>query len=309
MESPRFSVLMANYNNGVYIKTAIESVLAQTFQEWELVIVDDASTDDSLQVVSEFVKHDSRIQLYLNDVNCGCGYTKRRCAKEASGEILAFLDSDDALVPDALAKLCQLHDRYPEHSVIYSTHHVCLENLEPLQIADYVGQVPVGDSHAAMPWTGPVISHFATFKKRLYNETEGINPSLKRAVDQDLYNRLEEVGTCLYLDEPLYYYRHNKNSISIGDNNLKAGYWNYIVFSDTYKRRKKTKERFARHLSRVELDRKRLDYFIAKAFQKAETKDWFKMYYCLLKATPAVYLDQNLAVLRIAISPIKRLFR
>jgi len=306
---PAFSVLMANYNNGHFISEAIQSVIVQTFENWELIVVDDGSTDDSVCILSDFIQREGRIRLVVNDTNRGCGYTKRRCAEEASGEILAFLDPDDALSPDALEKLYRLHISHPECSIIYSTHYVCHDTLDPVAIADYVGQIPPGESQAAFPWTGPVISHFATFKKRLYNLTEGIDPHLKRAVDQDLYNKLEEVGKSYYLDKPLYYYRHNRNSISIGENNIKANYWSYVVFYDTYRRRKKTDTRYARRLTRGELDKKRLGYYIPKAYQQAERSEWCKMYYCLAHALPAVYLDHGLMIVRIALAPLKNLVR
>ncbi len=307
--APAFSLLMANYNNAQFMHEAILSVIDQSFLDWELIVVDDGSTDDSVKVVSDFVRRDSRIRLVVNVSNRGCGYTKRKCAAEASGEILAYLDPDDALTPDALEKLHLLHKIHPECSIIYSTHFICHENLDPVEIAAYVGQIPLGKSHATTPWTGPVISHFATFKKRHYDKTDGINPCLKRAVDQDLYNKLEEVGSCLYIDEPLYYYRHNRNSISVGDNNIKAIYWNYLVFSDTFRRRRKSEQKFAPRLTRVALGRKRLGYFIAKAYQKAERREWRKMYYCLARAMPAVYLDRRLMIARIALTPFKNMFR
>jgi glycosyltransferase involved in cell wall biosynthesis len=304
-----FSVLVANYNNGDFILDAIQSVLNQTFQDWELVIVDDGSADDSVSIVSELARLDSRIRLMVNEVNRGCGYTKRRCADEAMGEILAYLDPDDVITPDALAKHYELHRLKPSCSIIYSNHYLCNERLEIVKIADYVGQIPPGETHAALPYSGPQISAFASFKKRLYDLTEGINPILKRAVDQDLYHKLEEVGACYYIDEPLYYYRHNQNSISLGSNNLKGRYWNYVVAYDTYKRRKKNKQVFTRQLTLNELNKRRLGYFTTKAYQKAMSQEWHKMYYCLARALPALYLDQKLMIVRIALTPLKNLFR
>ena len=307
--SPRFSVLMANYNNGQYIREAIQSVLCQTFQDWELIVVDDGSTDDSVAIISDYVRLDSRVRLLVNDCNRGCGYTKRRCAEEASDEILAFLDPDDALRPDALEKLHSLHIRYPEYCMIYSTHYVCHETLDPTGIAEYVGQIPVGESHATLPFSGPQIHHFASFKKRYYDKTGGINPLLKRAVDIDLYLKLEEVGKVLYFDEPLYYYRHNPNSISVGKNNLKAQYWRFVIMCETYYRRKKTPQVFTRPLTLTLLRRNRLSYFTSKAYQKAVSREWCKMFYCLVRALPAIYLDRELKIVRIAVTPLKNIFR
>ena len=87
---PLFSVLIANYNNGKYLMDAIESVRQQTYTNWEIILVDDCSTDNSHELYKE-LEQDERIHIFLNDQNHGCGYTKRRCAELANGEICGFL--------------------------------------------------------------------------------------------------------------------------------------------------------------------------------------------------------------------------
>lgn len=86
---PLFSVLIANYNNGKYLMEAIESVRQQTYTNWEIILVDDASTDNSKELYKELEK-DERIHIYLNEQNIGCGYTKRRCAELATGGYLSY---------------------------------------------------------------------------------------------------------------------------------------------------------------------------------------------------------------------------
>lgn len=103
-KTPLFSVLIANYNNGKYLMDAIDSVWRQTYTHWEIILVDDASTDNSKELYKELEK-DNRIHIYYNEENRGCGYTKRRCADLANGELCGFLDPDDALTDDALEKL------------------------------------------------------------------------------------------------------------------------------------------------------------------------------------------------------------
>ena len=100
-DNPLFSVLIANYNNGRFLQEAIDSVLAQTYSNWEVVIVDDGSTDESRRVYDQF-KEDDRIRVYYNGDNKGCGYTKKHCAKLAKGEVCGFLDPDDVILAEAL---------------------------------------------------------------------------------------------------------------------------------------------------------------------------------------------------------------
>jgi glycosyltransferase involved in cell wall biosynthesis len=96
-----FSILIANYNNGKYLEDALQSIFKQTYENWEIVIVDDASTDES-QKVYEIHKNNPKVKLYFNEQNMGCGYTKKRCIDLAIGEICGFLDPDDILDKEAL---------------------------------------------------------------------------------------------------------------------------------------------------------------------------------------------------------------
>lgn len=94
------SIIMPNYNSAEYIVKTIESVLAQTYQNWELIIVDDCSTDSSVELVKNI--EDSRIRLLFNDENSGAARSRNRAIEAANGRWIAFLDSDDLWVPTKL---------------------------------------------------------------------------------------------------------------------------------------------------------------------------------------------------------------
>jgi len=216
---PLFSLLIANYNNGKYLEECIRSILAQTYTHWEVVIVDDASTDESAYIYNQYLK-DPRFRIYLNGNNKGCGYTKRRCVELAHGELCGFVDPDDALTQDAVETMVEAHLKHATASLIYSTHFVCNSSLCVQKVAGYVGPIP----HNRYSWAQkrPIISHFATFKRNLYRKTAGIEPWLDKAVDKDLYFKLEEVGTVIHLSQSLYYYRHHSTGISLNKNARKA---------------------------------------------------------------------------------------
>ena len=74
-----FSVLIANYNNAKYIKEAVESIERQAYHNWEIVIVDDASTDNSLEVINQFAQNNLKVKLYKHDINEGVGKTNCQC--------------------------------------------------------------------------------------------------------------------------------------------------------------------------------------------------------------------------------------
>lgn len=89
------SVIMPAYNSSKYVKEAIKSVLEQTYKNIELIIIDDASSDETVSIVRKMKLIDNRITLYVNKQNEGVSYSRNRGIKKASGEWVAFLDSDD----------------------------------------------------------------------------------------------------------------------------------------------------------------------------------------------------------------------
>ena len=223
-----FSILIANYNNGQYLQEAIDSVLAQTYGNWEVILVDDKSTDDSPSIYKRYAA-DSRFKFYYNDENRGCGYTKRRCVELANGELCGFLDPDDALLPEALETMVKAHAEHPECSLIYSTcYRYSGDKTAEMPVWDYIGPIP--DDSDFLIYQKKLVSHFASFKRICYQASEGIDPTLRAAVDRDLYYHLEEHGMLLHLPVPLYLYRiNNAASISIGSTaSDRKAYYNCI---------------------------------------------------------------------------------
>lgn len=238
---PLFSVLIANCNNGKYLMDAIESVRAQTYTQWEIIIVDDGSTDNSRELYKQ-LEQDSRIHIFYNEENKGCGFTKRRCAELAYGELCGFLDPDDKLVPEALEVMVKEHEARPECSLIYSTHYSWDDLADTLVIQDLVGPMQNGEDFLVS--SRNCVSHFSVFKKEAYAKTEGINQTLRSAIDVDMYFALEEVGDLFYINKPLYYYRQtNPNSISIGNDQVSSkAYANRIESSlNAFSRRIKSR--------------------------------------------------------------------
>jgi glycosyltransferase involved in cell wall biosynthesis len=228
----RFSILIANYNNGRFFKDCFDSIITQTYTNWEVIIVDDASTDDSIELIKAQIGDDSRFVLVQNEQNGGCGYTKRRCAEFATGELCGFLDPDDALMPEAVQVMVDAHIKAINVSMVYSNYYSCDENLKPKYI--YKGTSIRGISCLEY---GNSITHFVSFKNRCYKASEGINPHLKRAVDQDLYYKLEEQGDIKHVDSITYKYRVHGGGISTNNNSAKAFANHMYVIFQACKRR------------------------------------------------------------------------
>lgn len=116
---PKISVVIPLYNKGFIISETLESVLAQTFTDFEVVIVNDGSTDDSFEIVSQY--SDDRIRLY-NQENKGVSKTRNAGIEYAKGELIAFLDADDFWYPNHLEELYQLYIDFPNCG-LYSSRY------------------------------------------------------------------------------------------------------------------------------------------------------------------------------------------
>lgn len=112
------SIIMPSWNTEKYIKQSIESVINQSYQNWELLIVDDCSTDQTEQIVKPFLI-DKRVKFYRNKKNLGAALTRNVALKKASGEWVAFLDSDDLWHPDKLMHQLQYMKK---NDLIFSYH-------------------------------------------------------------------------------------------------------------------------------------------------------------------------------------------
>ena len=103
VHSPKVSVIMPAYNTEKYIGQAIDSILQQTYNNWELIIVDDGSTDDTFKIALQYARDNSRI-LVSGNQHSGRGVTRNKCLEKVSGEYIAIMDSDDISVPDRFEK-------------------------------------------------------------------------------------------------------------------------------------------------------------------------------------------------------------
>lgn len=113
-EQPLVSVLMTVYNREKYIAEAIESVMASTYQNWELIIVDDQSRDNSVAIAKSYAAKDERIQVYINAQNLGDYPNRNKAASYAKGKYLKYVDADDRIYPYGLEQLVFYMEQFPE---------------------------------------------------------------------------------------------------------------------------------------------------------------------------------------------------
>lgn len=207
----KFSILIAHYNNAHFFKQCYESLKNQTFHDFEIIVVDDCSTDGSLEEIEEFTKNDQRVKIFKNQENKGVGYTKKRCVELAEGEICGFVDPDDALMPDALETNIEVYNK-KNIVAAYSQFYLCDEELNIKKT--FRNSTEIKNKNVFFFNVNFEVAHFFTFKKEKYLETDGINAELSSAVDQDLYLKLYEKGDFYFINRPLYLYRLHEKGVS-----------------------------------------------------------------------------------------------
>jgi len=216
----KITVAMTCYNSIKFIEEAIKSIVDQSYKNWELIIVDDYSKDNTLKVVSECVrKHkiEEKVKILKHDRNYGYGRSLRDSIAGGDGDLIAIIDSDDALADvDAFKIMVEAHIDNPKASLCYSTYHGCLNTLKKGKVRN-IKLIPKGETYLSCLMKRNKrarVSHLKVFKRRLYDQTEGVNPTLIRSVDRDLVLKLEEVGKLEFIPKPLYIRRRHSQGLT-----------------------------------------------------------------------------------------------
>ena len=114
MINPKISILTTVYNREKYLAACIDSVLACSYQDWELIIVDDVSTDTSVAIAKSYEQKDARIKVYVNQTNLGDYPNRNKAASYAKGKYIKYLDADDVIYPHGLEIMVHTMEQFPE---------------------------------------------------------------------------------------------------------------------------------------------------------------------------------------------------
>ena len=212
MGGPLVSVVMSVYNGQQYLRPSLDSVLAQEGVDFEFVVVDDGSTDQSPKMLEEYAQKDSRIRL-IRQGNTGLTRALARGCSEARGELIARQDADDVSFPGRLAKLATVLQEDSGIAVADSWVEWIGPRDEPLCItrfSDVASRATEGVlHHRQSPCHGSVM-----FRRKDYETVGGYRPQFYFAQDSDLWFRLSDRGGFLFVPEVLYRFRVAEGSIS-----------------------------------------------------------------------------------------------
>lgn len=204
---------MAVYNRDRYLAGAIDSVLCQSFSDWELHIVDDCSTDNSLAIAQDYADRDPRIKVYAQRPNRGCGYSLRSALSQCNAQYLGWLDSDDELMPTALETMVRYLNDHPGAGMVYSKYHTMDLNGHDTGLGYRCG-IPYSPDRLLVDL---MIFHFHVIRSDDYHRVGGMNPELTAALDYDFCLRASEAMRIDSVPEVLYRYRQHADSMSVKD--------------------------------------------------------------------------------------------
>ncbi len=211
--NPSVSVIMTTYNSEKYLHAAIQSILNQTFSEFELLIVDDDSTDRTKEIITSLA--DSRIKLIMNSERKGVAYARNIALHHARGEYVAVLDSDDIAFPDRLRLQIDYLNSHRDVNLVGSAFEIIDCNGKLISIYQPI-TVPI-----AIKWEllfKDVIGHSTVmFRRSVALELGGYDQSFLVAEDFDLWIRFAAYGEIAQMEKPLVQWRFTEQSMQNRD--------------------------------------------------------------------------------------------
>lgn len=215
MSEPRISVVMAVYQGERFLAEAIESILSQTEESFEFIIVDDAGNDNSVAIIEEYQSRDPRIVLIRNQENLGLGGSLRVGVNAARGEFIARMDCDDVSPVDRFALQLAYLDQHPEIAILGGNHRMIDESGHDLGPFDYP-QSPVVIRWNMLLGNGLIVSNGATMMRRDFLLRLGNYADLRAAQDYELWSRTfsMEPLPIANLEENVLYYRQHSTTIT-----------------------------------------------------------------------------------------------
>lgn len=219
------SIVMPSYNTGKYISESINSVLAQTYQNWELIIVDDCSSDNSNEVIKSYLK-DTRIRYIRNDNNCGAAASRNKALREAKGKWIAFLDSDDLWKSEKLEKQIRFMEENKYH-FSYTNYSEISSDGTPRGITVTGPRKITKTGFYNYCWPGCLtVMYDAEFVGVIQ-----IN-NIKKNNDYALWLKICKKTECYLLDENLAMYRRGRAG-SVSSQSIKTMIgWHYRLYRE-----------------------------------------------------------------------------
>ena len=247
---PIVSILTTVYNREKYIAACIESVLASGYKDWELIIVDDVSSDGSVSIAQRYEQKDARIKVYVNDKNLGDYPNRNKAASYAKGKYIKYLDADDFIYPHGLEIMVQTMEQFPEAALGISQKVV--EDVKPYPFV----MKPKETFTREFLMRGVLgIGPTATIIRRDAFETLGGFTGTRYIGDTEMWYKLALVYPVVKMEDELIFWRqHDEQQIVFEKKDANVLKMRYQVTRDVLKLAKKlfTKVEFSKALNSIQ---------------------------------------------------------
>jgi glycosyltransferase involved in cell wall biosynthesis len=244
-EKPKVSIIIPTYNRANLIGRAIQSVLDQTYKDFELIIVDDGSIDYTEDIIKEFQKKDKRIKYIRREKNRGGSAARNTGIKAARGEYIAFQDSDDEWLPEKLEKQMNVFENAPaEVGVVYTGFLRIKNDKKTYTPSSWVTQKE-GNIYKELLKGNFVTTQSIVMRKECFVKTGMFDENLPRLQDWELVIRLSKYYDFKCVDEPLMISYYTSNSISANQNALMIA--RKLILEKYFEDIKKNKKVLAKH--------------------------------------------------------------
>ncbi|MEK6288255.1 MAG: glycosyltransferase [Acidobacteriota bacterium] len=206
---PEVSIVIPTYNSARYLVEAVKSVLAQTFRDFEVLVVDDGSTDETETLMRRY----GTPVRYIRQNNGGVAAARNRGIKESCGRYIAFLDADDTWYPDKLEQQLTALEKEKDRRFCYSAFTVVDSDLVPLGVNHSNRD---GSALEDLLTRGNVVGSICTVlcERSLFATAGGFDPALSQCADWDMWVRIAALTDFLYLDDTLVTYRQHGTNMS-----------------------------------------------------------------------------------------------
>lgn len=209
--TPKVSIIMPCYNSEKYIEKAIQSVLDQTYRNFELIIIDDDSTDKTWEIIEQYAKKDFRVICTKKDENeKGISKSMNKGIEMARGKYITRMDSDDIIIPEKIFRQVQFLDKNEEYGVC-SVNIAMMDNLGNIYNENVYPEQKV-PSEWTFLWTNPVPNAPCMYRTNIIKDNNITFSNLRTAEDYDFLEKLITKTKVYMINLPLYYYRYNEKS-------------------------------------------------------------------------------------------------
>lgn len=206
MQERKISIVLPVYNGSKYLAESIESVIAQTYTNWELIIVNDCSTDNTIEIAQKYASKDSRIKVFTNSQNLKLPNTLNEGFEQAVGAYYTWTSDDNKYKPDALRIMAEYLEKNPDIVMVYA-------NLTDIDSA--------GNKIRSINWLDPkyifienMIGACFLYTAEAAKKIGLYDANLFLVEDYDFWIRMYKVGKILHVEEDLYYYRRHEKSLT-----------------------------------------------------------------------------------------------